>query len=123
MSKKRSDGRRWTSEAQENWLNSQIPEYLEASAKHRYDKFWPPVFEKWFKEFPESDPDSDDPTDFESDSESDRNAPPSDNDSPVAKISKKRKRQRHPKAGKKVCKLATTPTRLTLIISGLEKES
>lgn len=88
------DGRRWTTDAQEEWLKSKLPKYLEASAGQRYDKFWPPIYEEWFKVFREPSPDPEDPTDCDSDVES-VNAPPSDNDEPIIKPKKRKRRQRH----------------------------
>jgi len=88
-----TDGRRWTTPKQEEWLNSKVPGYLEASSNRCYDKFWPPLYEEWFATFPEPDPDSDAPTEDESDDESD-NAPPSDNDHRSSKPGPK-KRKRH----------------------------
>lgn len=46
-----------------------IPEYSEAQKKHRYDKFWPALFQSYFDAFPPPEPTPGDLTDSEADSE------------------------------------------------------
>lgn len=89
------DGRRWTSDTQQNWLESELPNFQNAKANHTYHKFWPPLFEQWFKSFPEPLPPVEDY--YESVSESEvENAPPSDNDDRIRALTLKR-------AGAKAC--------------------
>ncbi|KZP30675.1 hypothetical protein FIBSPDRAFT_883815 [Athelia psychrophila] len=63
------DKRRWATNTEISWLMERIPEYSEAQKKHRYDKFWPALFQSYFDAFPPPEPTPGDPTDSEADSE------------------------------------------------------
>lgn len=66
-----TDGRRWTTQEQLEWLQQRHPDYLEAQAEGRYDRFWPQLYQEWFTQFPAREPTSNDPTDSEPEAESD----------------------------------------------------
>lgn len=52
-----------------------IPEYSEAQKKHRYDKYWPRLFEDYFEAFPPPEPTAGDATDTESEDEAESEPP------------------------------------------------
>ena len=82
------DKRRWTTPEQLCWLVSCFPDYLEAQAKGRYDKFWPKFFTEWFETFPAREPNANDVTDSEPEPESEPDVP-SDNDEEGFSVSSK----------------------------------
>ncbi|KAJ7170312.1 hypothetical protein C8R43DRAFT_944831 [Mycena crocata] len=45
--------KRWTTPAESAFLMSKIPNYISIRAEDRLRKFWPTMFEEWFKNFPE----------------------------------------------------------------------
>jgi len=65
------DKRRWTTTEQRNFLDSYIPQYLEAQASRKYRKFWPGLYQDWFEKFPEPEPEEGDPTESEVDDDPD----------------------------------------------------
>lgn len=89
------DKRRWTTPEQRNWLIVSFPEYLEAQAQGRYNKFWPKLFQEWFDYFPPREPTADDPTDSEPEPDSGPDVPSDDDEDEEATASaqtSKRKR-------------------------------
>lgn len=86
------DRRRWTTPEQLCWLVSCFPDYLEAQAKGRYDKFWPKFFQDWFAYFPAREPDTTDATDSEPEPESEPDVASDNDDDEVSSKGLKRKR-------------------------------
>lgn len=51
--KKRKKGRRgWTTDSQEEYLTDLIPAYRATQASNARSDFWPPVWEKYFEQWP-----------------------------------------------------------------------
>jgi hypothetical protein len=59
------DKRRWATPEQQTFLDSWVPQYRDAQAQRRYDKFWPSFFQEWFTSFPVDEPTDDDPSESE----------------------------------------------------------
>src|ERR1700676_476465 len=49
---KKRGRRSWTTEEQDDFLNSKIPSYLAAQSSHPRSDFWPSFYEKWFEQWP-----------------------------------------------------------------------
>lgn len=45
--------RPWAGDEQHEFLNSQLPKYLEAQPTKDYNSFWSRLFEDWFARWPE----------------------------------------------------------------------
>jgi hypothetical protein len=101
------DKRRWTTSAQRAFLVSYSPQYIEAQASRRYDKFWPTFFQDWFAAFPEPEPADDNLTDSESEAASESELSGSDAET-VESGSKRKRPGRKSKAKKRIQKVRNT---------------
>lgn len=45
--------KRWTTDAQKQWLEGFLDKYFDHQSKSQTETFWAPMFFKWFEAFPE----------------------------------------------------------------------
>lgn len=119
------DKRRWTTSSQRAFLVSYSPQYIEAQATRRYDKFWPTFFQDWFAAFPEPEPADIDLTDSESEAASESELSDSDAENEITAEtvesgSKRKRAGRKSKAKKRIKKVRNTcyvrPTAINLLL-------
>lgn len=102
------DKRHWATVEQCCWLSTTFDEYAEAQAQGHFTKFWPKLFEDWFRCFPARAPGPEDATDSEPDSDSDVPSE-SESENEATRATSKRKRG----------KAKTKPRKSAKTVSGL----
>jgi len=96
---KRTMGKRWTTEDQNEFLESQISDFLKAQRESRVTRFYTALHEEWFIRWPEVD------SLFPADPDSPHDIPTPEQDAELQKAIQKRKNVSFPYRQSKAMKL------------------